>query len=526
MMQARLVLESEKAGQSLLEDLGRRFSLRRDRPHQAPRLYFDTFDWEIFGSGGVLYATVRNGRSLLHWVREGEIRELLLPTEQPPVFAADLPEGEFRDALRTVTGIRRLLPMVCVNVTSTEARILDKRQKTVSRVILETRSARGPEVGSQVQVLTPVLRIVPIKGYEAESERLVATLDQTDVPFRATGDDELREALAAIGRQPGDYSSKPSLRLTPGEPSREGVARILLFLLDTAVANEEGIRRDLDTEFLHDFRVAVRRTRTALSQIRGVLPQAAVDRFKKEFSWLGTVTGRTRDLDVYLLKMDDYRSSLPSSARGDLEPLETFLARHRNDALLQLVEAFDSDRYLSLLREWREFLEASSGPDPSAPSGGLPMAVVSAREIRRVYQRVLRKGGAIDDASPASTLHRLRIECKKLRYLLEFFRGLYDPEEIDRLIESLKRLQDNLGDFNDYGVQQHMLGEFAHQMAGEGVASVEALMAMGRLVERLEKGEERERRRFSKRFRAFASGKTRDRFDLLFEPPTQEAESQ
>jgi CHAD domain-containing protein len=522
---ASLALESERAGQLLLEELGRRFSLRRDRPHQAERLYFDTFDWEIFRSGGVLYATARNGRTLLRWVSSAETRQLLLPAAQVPAFAADFPVGEFRRALEKVTGIRRLLPLVRLDLVAESARVLDRRQKTVVRATLETRSAASPGEGGEPRPLVPLLRVQPVKGYEPEWAEVVGHLERHRDLARGVSVSELEESLAAIGREPVDYISKPRVALAPDEPAREGVARILRFLLDIVIANEEGIRRDLDTEFLHDFRVAIRRTRSALSQIRGVLAESAVERFKREFSRLGQLTGPLRDLDVFLLKMGDYRADLPASTGGDLEPLEQFLAARREVALRRLVEGLDSGRYRNLLRDWREFLEGVSEPDSSAPSGELPIAVVSAREIRRVYRRVLKRGAAIDDASPASALHRLRIECKKLRYLLEFFRGLYEGEGIDEVIGALKQLQDNLGDFNDFGVQQRMLSQLAHEMDKEGVGSVEVLMAMGRLVQRLEQGEARERRRFGKRFRTFSSRENRDRFDLLLAAATPESTS-
>jgi CHAD domain-containing protein len=522
---ASLALESERAGELLLEELGRRFSLRRDKPHQVERLYFDTFDWEVFRSGGVLYATARNGRSLLHWICGAETRQLLLPAAQVPGFAADLPVGEFRRALERVTGIRRLLPLVRLDVVSESARVLDRRQKTVVRATLETRRAASPEEGAEPRPLAPLLRVLPVKGYETEWAEVVGHLEGHRELVQSVSVSELEESLAAIGREPVDYISKPRVALAPDEPAREGVARILRFLLDIVIANEDGIRHDLDTEFLHDFRVAIRRTRSALSQVKGVLGETAVERFKREFSWLGRLTGPLRDLDVLLLKMGDYRADLPAPTAGDLEPLEQFLAARREVALRQLVEALDSGRYQSLRRDWREFLQAASEPDSSAPSGELPIAVVSGREIRRVYRRVLKRGAAIDDASPASALHRLRIECKKLRYLLEFFRGLYEGERIDGVIDALKRLQDNLGDFNDFGVQQRMLSQLARAMATEGVGSVEVLMAMGRLVQRLEEGEARERRRFSRRFRTFSSRKTRDRFDLLLAAATPESTS-
>jgi CHAD domain-containing protein len=128
-----------------------------------------------------------------------------------------------------------------------------------------------------------------------------------------------------------------------------------------------------------------------------------------------------------------------------------------------------------------------------------------------------KRGGKIDDDSPKELLHRLRIDAKKLRYLLTFFRSLYPTATIDALVTALKKLQDNLGDFNDYGVQQAAMKDFAERMLAEG-APVTTIMAMGRLVERLESGEAKERRKFRKRFREFTSKGNRALFRELFGP--------
>ena len=85
------------------------------------------------------------------------------------------------------------------------------------------------------------------------------------------------------------------------------------------------------------------------------------------------------------------------------------------------------------------------------------------------------------------------------------------------LIEALKLVQDNLGDFNDFGVQQGMLPVFGQQMVDEGFASSGALMAMGRLVDKLEQGEAAERAHFGRRFSKFDSPKNRRRHKRLFE---------
>ena len=65
-----------------------------------------------------------------------------------------------------------------------------------------------------------------------------------------------------------------------------GARQIHSALLDIMVANEPGMRADLDTEFLHDYRVSLRRTRSLLGQIKNVFPEDAVTHFRTEFQWL------------------------------------------------------------------------------------------------------------------------------------------------------------------------------------------------------------------------------------------------
>jgi CHAD domain-containing protein len=49
------------------------------------------------------------------------------------------------------------------------------------------------------------------------------------------------------------------------------------------------------------------------------------DHFKQEFRWLGMITGPVRDLDIYLLKFDEYTQELPPGLQNDLLPFQQFL---------------------------------------------------------------------------------------------------------------------------------------------------------------------------------------------------------
>jgi CHAD domain-containing protein len=507
-------LASLKAGRLTLEALAERFVVHGDQPSKVRRSYLDTFDWKLYRAGVVLVAHTESRCTTLIVSGDSNPADLRSPVESIPAFGADLPSGRLRDSIAPQSGIRRLLPVVQVSASRERFRVLDKRQKTVARIELEKRTASTST--GQRRNLPALLRVVSLKGYRREFEAVNRGLRRLG-DVEAVESDEQTEALGAFGRQPGDYSSKFQLDLV-GEAAGAGeVRRILGALLDTLEANLDGLRRDLDIEFLHDFRVSVRRTRTVLSQIKGVIPKEVLDRFKPEFSWLGRITGPTRDLDVYLLKMKDYRASLPSSVSGDLEPLQQFLEAHRSQALARLLVDLESKRFNDLVRNWRQFVKQSVRADEGTGGSELSTLELARKEIKKAYKRLLKKGRAIGAETPPEALHRLRIDGKKLRYLLEFFRSLYDKREIEDLIGALKRLQDNLGDFNDFGVQQGMLSVFGQQMVDEKIHSAAALMAMGRLVDKLEHGEAAERARFAERFAEFDSRKNRRRYEKLFE---------
>jgi CHAD domain-containing protein len=310
-------------------------------------------------------------------------------------------------------------------------------------------------------------------------------------------------------------STKPCLPLPPAMPAEEAVRRILQSLLEAMAANEEGTIAARDPEFLHDFRVAVRRTRSALSQLKGVLPPPVLECFRPEFAWLGEVTGPTRDLDVFLLRFEDYRQSLPAEFHDALEPFGRFLKDHQRTEQRRLVGELASPRYLQLKKDWADFL-AGRSPQDSPPDAGLPVAEVAGKRIRKVLRRALREGEAIGDDSPAEALHELRKTCKKLRYLLEFFQSLYPPPKIAKLIKALKILQDNLGNFQDLQVQSKALQKFATQMAAEGEVPPGSLLAVGMLIEGLQGRQKQAREEFTGRFAAFSRKKNLRLFDELF----------
>ena len=91
--------------------------------------------------------------------------------------------------------------------------------------------------------------------------------------------------------------------------------------LDEMEAAWDGTVADIDIEFLHDFRVAVRRSRSAVKLLGDVLPTDLVAWVTPQLKWLGDLTTPSRDLDVLLQELPSLTGCLTSGRPEDVEPL-------------------------------------------------------------------------------------------------------------------------------------------------------------------------------------------------------------
>jgi CHAD domain-containing protein len=293
-------------------------------------------------------------------------------------------------------------------------------------------------------------------------------------------------------------------------PARRAVTEVLLQLADTLQANVPGAVRDTDTEFLHDLRVAVRRTRSALKLCGDVLTTGTQQRYAGEFKWLGDITTPVRDLDVYLLGYDESAGGLLAATAAELAPFHAHLRRQRETERAALVRVLRSRRFAGLIAAWRSDLAGQAAPRRRPAAGQL-----AADRIHRAHRRVLGPGSRIGPGSPPESLHDLRKRCKELRYLLEFFASLHDPAIHRQAVRDLKGLQDCLGEYQDCQVQLHELRMFASQMRTDRQVPATALLAMGELAGQIAEREQEARSEFAGRFADFGSDASQQRFQAL-----------
>ncbi len=493
--------------QDLQLSLAEKFDYKRETKHKKVCRWYDTFDWRLFRSNHIL---TREGQNWILQNFDGRIIDTLRGGRKIYRFSQDFPLSSLRDKLAPMLSMRALVEFGSTDIYTQELNILNGDKKTVAQVELKKITPRH----SERQLAT--VRIQEIRGYVNWLKKIRKYLLDLNIRKQTTPSDILLFVAEGNGRKPLDYSSKYDVPLDPKMTSRDAAVHIYRFLVSAIRKNEQGILDDIDSEFLHDLRVAVRRTRSALSLMKGVLSPEIEQRFKEEFKYIGAITGPVRDLDVYLLSRNSYREKLPKRLRPGLDIFFDDLAERRRKEQRKMVRAIQGERFQQILDEG-EMILSSDTETVAGNNGTIPIGELAGKIIHKRFRKVLRDGKKIHAETPNEELHRLRIECKKLRYSLEFFSSLYDPKRMRQFIRQLKILQDNLGDFNDLSVQQSMLADLLSHVRPGTVKSRELAAALGGLLTGLFLQHQEVRTRFEETFAHFSRKKNLALYHALFD---------
>ncbi len=491
-----------------LSRLRQRFSVHVGAWDEGRRTFLDTFDWRLYRSGARLTFEIFGHRRDLVW-RRGDER-LVLGGLDPPRFVDELPDSTLRRRLEPMVEVRALLPVGAQAVRRRRVRVLDAQGKTVVRVDLETTAVADPS-GTASAPSTPSVTVEGLTGYPAAFEAVLACL-APEAEDASGALDPLFEAASAWGRRPGEVPTLSSLRLDPAEPAAAAVGRILRLLEAAITANVPAVMDDIDTECLHDLRVAVRRTRAVLRQLGDLLPPARVASLRDEFRFLGGVTGPCRDLDVFSLHITARLTPMEPAEAQALEPFLAHLASRRAAAHRELVSVLTSRRFERLMGSLRR-MAAQAGRGASRPIGA-----VAGERIAKAYRRLRRRALAVGDGTDARLLHRLRIDAKRFRYLLEAFASLFPDETLRPVLTRLKALQDALGAVQDGVVARRRLATMAEEMAQAGTVPAATFLAMGRLAARFDAEAEGHLRQVTSLLAALTSDAIRRRVRTMAEP--------
>jgi len=425
--------------------------------------YLDTAHRDLLRGG---YACrLREGEAGRHWlltvkglggaegaVHQREERECEVPPKSAP---ADWPESPARD---TVTRLSEGWPLTALFTLRQlrHSRAVELGDRAVGELSLDTVEAN---IAGRKSLARELEIELGASGRVDDLHAIDAALRPYGLTAQSTS--KFERALAMLDDTSG--APTPRKKQAPGvradEPMAEAGRKILRFHFERMLANEAGTRKGEDIEALHHMRVATRRQRAAFRMVSPYFKRKAVGAFRDELRTLARHLGEVRDLDVLIKAAEAYGASLKGAAAFD--PLLDEWRSRRDGARDELLSHLDGKAYRDFTRRFGEFL-SSKGAGVKGTSDGSPrprlVRHVLPTEIWDHYGR-LRAYETVMEWAPIETIHSLRIEDKRLRYLLESFAEALGPG-LSGVIEALVGLQDHIGELHDVDLTIGLLREF------------------------------------------------------------------
>lgn len=251
--------------------------------------------------------------------------------------------------------------------------------------------------------------------------------------------------------------SKQAAPIRASQTTSEAFAAVLGHHLDFLEAWEGAARTWEDIEGVHQTRVAFRRMRSLFGTFAKAFPKQVTRPWNDEMRWLANQLGLARDLDVFIDEgLGAVRGILHLPGEAQLMVLaET----QRAKAYEQVGEMLDSERYATFKSDCRIWVngrawEHSCRKKKQRKHQQMGLVSFARKALDDQAHQVLAAGSHVD-RHDAEQMHRLRIECKKLRYTAEFFKPVFLG--IEEFIAHMKGLQDLLGVMNDVSVMEQLL---------------------------------------------------------------------
>ncbi len=436
--------------------------------------YFDTPDFDILRAGWTYRCRRSEGRSTLNLkacgTQEGDffVREEIdqpLPETMSPE-STELPPGPVQERLDGIANGKRKCKLF--SVTSR------RRVYTVTRPGDST---------SRWELDLDRTRITAIK----RKEHAPGSFDFTELELEHTaGDTNVLDDVASALRDrvrlvPSQFSKfdrgVQAAGLSIADQRRkhreEGVTgeELFLDLLYRHLQHYLSLLRDyqplalegLHPEGVHRMRVSIRHFRALLRIYSDIFAEMDGKGLDKELRWLSRELGRARDADVCEMAIRGFNESLPAAAAAAARPYEEHLRDTTIAAYMNLAEVFAGERYTQLLARMQELVSAGPSAATKERLGDLSVSDAADSDVHPAAKKMLKRGARIAAGSPDRLWHKLRIQAKRMRYLVDFF-AVAELMRWQPSVKALGTLQDLLGDQQDAITALERLEDYLHSL--------------------------------------------------------------
>jgi inorganic triphosphatase YgiF len=494
-LELELKLLVEPADQRRLArlDLVRSLTSGPVRSQRLNNVYYDTPAFELASERVALRLRERPGRRGSTWVQTvkdaGNVtgglhsrQEIEWPVSGPALDLALIDASPLAERFRRPR-VRDALKPVFATDFRRSARVLRFADGTTVELAMDTGEIRA---GRRTEAIAEV-ELELLSGDAAHLFELAQAIVAA-VPARVGHASKAERGYRlARGVRLAPPQKAKAVALDPAMTAAAGLRAIMAACVAQMAANEPGVLAGRDPEFLHQYRVGMRRLRSCLSLATVVTSREAVAPIAAELRWLGTEMNPARDWDVFMTETLPPLAQTFASAAG-IEALKRTGARLRAQHNRAVRAALATPRYQALMLALGRMLARpdldtlrivppAAVAEPAAPQGDAtgddagavptpapvhpldrPVGEFAAAILDRRDRKLRKRGAGVPEATPEAR-HEVRIAGKKLRYAAEFFASLYPKKRVSRYAKALTGIQDILGALNDAAVTDRLLAE-------------------------------------------------------------------
>ena len=254
-----------------------------------------------------------------------------------------------------------------------------------------------------------------------------------------------------------------------------------------------------NVEALHQFRIHMRKLRALLQEFERFFDPKWLKKHKKLLARLMEKTNEKRDNDVALTDINLFQEQLSTKRKKILDIWRSSLYKKEKKLEKKLILLIQGTSLSTELTALSQHTNIYSIYQESAKQ---PLILVAISVIDQRIQEIIAKGKYLKEDSQKKAYHKLRIQFKRLRYLLELLTPIIPQEKLDNTLNHLKKIQTILGEINDLQVQKKELKSFCTSCKDKKQKSLNTLQ------KKMKKKEKKKLDAFKKAFNTFKKEKS------------------
>ncbi|EFO32541.1 chad domain-containing protein [Roseibium sp. TrichSKD4] len=440
------------------------FSASRATTKNLHSIYFDTPDLDL-RRAKISLRIRKVGRTWLQTVKigTGVSGGLSSPIEIEQRVAGEaleldaLEDPRAKAILTALIGEKPLAPCFKTVMTRTTRNLTDKTDGSVveaafdlGNIVAEDKTAPLAEVELELK-----------SGAPASLIRAARTVTQ-DQPFRLSPYNKAERGYRLTSGEVNSFCVPKlagKVSLDPADNVERAFQIILRSCLDQISHNRLVILHSDSPKGPHQFRVGLRRLRSAFKLFKPTLHPTSHHALNAKARELATAAGAVRDLDVLGKEfVEPLENEAPDAL--NLQILTHFLAATRtasHNDLCERLSAADVNAFLfdlTAYTEERGWLDTSNMDQTELLAQ--PITAHASNALSRQWKKVAKYGARLDDLTVPER-HEMRKALKKLRYGVDFFGGLYTKQTVKPFSKRMRRLQDIFGYLNDVAMAEKLL---------------------------------------------------------------------